>query len=159
MRTHKYSINSSIRLKWEKIVTRRDRGCPLSFGGMQHRAHVSSGLNTDNDSSVTVEPHRVDASWVEPSREADRVGGSGNGSNHGRIRLELSRRRIIIVSWHRSVVPFPAHRFSFLDASLSLPRFFRRDKTGWSPCKAPLAAHFQNLDTGRVLTLAWRKGL
>lgn len=77
---------------------------------MVYALHVcQSEFNTDNDSSVTAEPNRG-----ELGREADRVGGSGNGSNHGRIRVELSRRRIIIVSWHRSVVPFPAHHFSFL---------------------------------------------
>lgn len=113
-----------------------------------------SELNTDNDSSVTVEPHQVDSSWVELSREADRVGGSGNGSNHGRIRLELSRRRIIIVSWHRSVVLFPAHRFSFL-VLLSL-RFFRRLRIKLDDLCTKLAVHFRYLDSPNICPKGFR---
>jgi len=104
--SRKYLINSSITLKREKTHD-------TAASSLVRRAYASrvcqSRFNTDNDSSVTAEPNRG-----KLGREADRVGGSGNGSNHGRIRVELSRRRIIIVSWHRSVVPFPAHRFSFL---------------------------------------------
>lgn len=49
---------------------------------------------------------------IHPSRRSrtesrESRAGSGNGSNHGRIRVELSRRRVIIVNWHHSVVSCP----------------------------------------------------
>lgn len=87
------------------------------FSSVRRNTYVSQDLI-----QTMIHPSRCsrsESSRVKPrGRRARSVGGSGNGSNHGRIRAELSRRRVIIVSWHRSVVPFPAHRFSHSSSSL-----------------------------------------
>jgi len=114
-----------------------------------------SGLNTDNDSSVTAEPHRVDSSRVESSREADRVRRlrewfESRPYTGGVVPSAYNYRKL--ASFCRAVSCPP-----FLIPRLTLAaRFFRRPRIKRDDLCTKLTVHFQNLDIERVLNLAQR---
>jgi len=106
-----------------------------------------SGLNTDNDSSVTVEPHQVDSSWVEPrGRPGRRLREwfESRPYTGGVVPSTYNYRKLASFCRAVSCPPFLILRLTHA-ALLSLVA----DKIGWSLCEVG-RSFSENFDSERV---------